>query len=110
MYLKADMHCCTQLGKHNELSSFQCHAVRFVWLYSETSSLKHLLLLIFCFKCDQICKGHLYEFGNTLLGHLALTLIFNKPTFDFLSKKSHDPSIQLKLPWYRFQVQICSTS
>jgi hypothetical protein len=43
-------------------------------------NIRHMLSL--SFRCDQIYKNEIYNFGHTLLCYLSQTLMFNEPDSD----------------------------
>ncbi len=56
------------------------------------------LMLGSSFRCDQIHKCQIYDFGHTLLCFLCLTMMFNKPTSSFLSIGLLNKFLRLVIP------------
>ncbi len=57
---------------------------------SEAGLLNTRLMLSSSFRCDQIYKYELYDFGHTLLCYLSRTLLFNKLASGLLATKAID--------------------
>jgi len=78
MYLVSSVNIVQILQTGSHLDKYGHYLPKFD--KAETGLLNKTLMLSTSFRCDQIYKYEIYNFGHTLLCYLSRTYMFNKPT------------------------------